>query len=81
MEIAYNPPLPGLVELAPGVWRLQDSERRPAFVGSAHARRFHTVSCGHGARIRPGNRLGFDGPEAAAAYGYRPCLFCKPEES
>jgi methylphosphotriester-DNA--protein-cysteine methyltransferase len=77
----YNPPLPGLVELAPGVWRLQDSDRQPAFLGSAHSRRFHLPSCGHAARIRPGNRLGFATPAAAAAYGYRPCLLCKPGPS
>jgi methylphosphotriester-DNA--protein-cysteine methyltransferase len=81
MERPYNPPLPGMVELAPGVWRLQDSDRRPLFVGSAQSRRFHTAACGHGARIRAKNRLGFASEEAAASYGYRPCLLCKPGES
>jgi micrococcal nuclease len=80
METPYNPPLPGMVELAPGVWRLRDSGRRPLFVGSARSRRFHTLACGHGARIRPANRLGFASHAAAASYGYRPCLLCKPVE-
>jgi hypothetical protein len=80
MNGLYNPPLPGMIELAPGVWRLQDSDRRPAFIGSAHSRRFHTSACGHGARIRPANRLGFESAVAASTYGYRPCLLCKPDQ-
>jgi hypothetical protein len=69
-------PLPGMVELAPGVWRRQDSDEPVVWTGSIHSNRYHRATCHYVNRIRPRNALGFRDEQAARAYGYVACRAC-----
>lgn len=74
----YNLPLPGLEELAPGVWRYPGDTERTAYLGSIRSSKFHRPTCWHGQRILPSNQICFQDGEAAVNYGYAPCEKCKP---
>ena len=76
----YNPPLPGLEELAPGVWLYPGDMEGAAYVGSIKSNRFHRSTCWYGGRVLPANRICFQSGPAAASYGYGPCSKCKPLE-
>jgi hypothetical protein len=64
--------------LAAGVWKCPDGYGGARFVGSITSRKYHSPECGWARRIAPENRLCFASPEAAQAFGYRPCGICEP---
>ncbi len=74
----YNLPLPGMEELAPGVWRYSGDERGVSFAGSIHSTKFHRLVCWHAHQILPVNRVCFRDRRAAVDYGYQGCSKCKP---
>lgn len=74
----YNLPLPGMKELAPGVWRYSGDEQEVAFAGSIRSDKFHRPVCWHAHQILPANRVCFRDRKAAVSYGYEPCTKCKP---
>jgi len=75
---SFNPPLPGLAELAPGVWRCPGSAEGATYAGSIKSDKFHKLACRHAQRLLPANRICFQDRGAAVSYGYRPCGACKP---
>lgn len=75
---SYTIPLPGMVELAPGVWRCPGGGAGAAFVGSARSAKFHRPTCWHARQIIPENRICFLDWRATREYGYVPCSKCKP---
>lgn len=76
----YNLPLPGMEELAPGVWRYCGEEEEAPFAGSIRSDKVHRPDCWHARQILPINRVCFRDREAAVNYGYSPCSKCKPLE-
>lgn len=76
----YNLPLPGLEELAPGVWRYPGDTERINYLGSIRSDKFHRPACWHASRILPTNQVCFRDGAAADSYNYSPCSKCKPTE-
>ena len=71
-----TPPLPGLADLAPGVWRRIDKDEPGGYLGSIHSDRFHHKTCHYVQRIRPDNQICFNDEVAAKGYGYIGCRRC-----
>ena len=58
------------------------SARTPAkFVASSLGRVYHVPTCGWAKRIKPTNKLSFDGTAAAGGAGFRPCRVCLEDPS
>ncbi len=50
----------------------------PRFVGSRHSTVFHQVGCSHAKRIKPANKVYFEGVQVAQDAGRTPCKSCSP---
>lgn len=48
------------------------------YAGSNKSNKFHRLSCGYVARIKPENLLSFESREEVVNYGYLPCKACRP---
>lgn len=46
------------------------------FVGNRDSMKYHTATCGIGAKMSPKNRIEFDSREAAEKAGYVACKVC-----
>ena len=64
--------------MASGVWKCPAGVQGARFVGSLTSRKYHSPECGWARRIAAENRLCFDSPQAACAFGYSPCGICEP---